>query len=302
MKKYHVNSIAPKSVWQEGEATEEYRPFQKIGFYEGEPHVVDASQFCEETGIYHGEPHHALVWPEQDTDADWKRCLTFDVEDIRSSVEVEFTARGPRVAFCGHSFTGLWDSAYYYFRELAKMGGWNAQIAYSYWGGTGISKYAGLTEESELQAEQCRRLIAGNEYYDFITLSGNSDEAVQTCSGKEGATDYMQRAVMLQGAKMIFDRVAGRGTRMILWPPHAYQYGFLQDMCVKPWRKGQVGDAFEKDGRHYTLTLTSEMMTRANSEWYASMALELGDNALVLRCAWRIIRYTPPTERVWIPI
>ncbi len=37
---------------------------------------------------------------------------------------IRFIARGPKVAFCGHSFTGLWDSSYYYFRELAKMGGW----------------------------------------------------------------------------------------------------------------------------------------------------------------------------------
>ena len=33
------------------------------------------------------------------------------------------------------------------FRELAKMGGWNAQIAYSYWGGNGIANYAGIVKK-----------------------------------------------------------------------------------------------------------------------------------------------------------
>ena len=91
--------------------------------------------------------------------------------------------------FAGHSFTGLWDSAYYYFRELAKMGGWNAQIAYSYWGGTGISHYAGLVEGCEERSAQCDKVFAANERYDFCVFAGNSDEAVSTYSCKVGATD-----------------------------------------------------------------------------------------------------------------
>lgn len=49
-----------------------------------------------------------------------------------------------------------------------KAAGWNAQIAYSYWGGTGISRYAGLAEGYEKRAAQCDALLAANDYYDYF--------------------------------------------------------------------------------------------------------------------------------------
>ena len=65
-----------------------------------------------------------MVWSDTDADEKWKKELVFQMEEVQVQVRIRFIARGPKVAFCGHSSTGLWDSSYYYFRELAKMGDW----------------------------------------------------------------------------------------------------------------------------------------------------------------------------------
>ena len=59
-------------------------------------------------------------------------------------------------------------------------------------------------------------------------VAGNSNEAVETYSGEIGAKDYKQRPRMLQGAKIVHDKIHGKAGKMILWAPHAYQYGYLQ--------------------------------------------------------------------------
>lgn len=82
-------------------------------------------------------------------------------------------------------------------------------------------------EGCEERAKQCEKLINGNEYYDFFIVAGNSDEALETYSGKVGATDYKQRPYMLRGAELIHEKMKGKAGRMLLWAPHAYQYGFL---------------------------------------------------------------------------
>ena len=234
-----------------------------------------------DTGIYQGEPHHALVWPDTDTDEKWKRMLSFqpasDVQDV-----LTFLAKGPRVAFCGHSFTGLWDSSYYYFRELAKAMGWNAQIAYSYWGGTGISRYAGLIPGFEARAAQCDALLAANDYYDYVIVAGNSDEAVEKTKNASGESVYAQRGTMLHGAQILLDKAKQKQATLVLWAPHAYQYGFLSSMSVKPWREGNVGDSYERNGKTYTLTLTQADMVKENLDWYQYMADVLGNGTIVL--------------------
>lgn len=277
---YHINTIGRFSEWTESRypqnAGAKRQEFQSFGYYEGKLQKIDISLFHEETGIYDGDPHDALVWQDTDPDEKWQKQLSFLLKDKTIEVTIRFIARGPKMAFCGHSFTGLWDSSYYYFRELAKMGGWNARLAYSYWGGTGISHYAGLVEGCEERAAQCDKLINGNEYYDFFIVAGNSDEAVETCSSRIGATDYKQRPLMLEGARLLHGKIKGKAGQMLLWAPHAYQYGFFQRMWPKPWRQGKVGDIYRKDVQDYTLTMTSEMMAEANAKWYQQMADELG--------------------------
>lgn len=149
---YHINTIAAHSEWienrEETDSGEKRREFRPVGYFEGKPRNIDTKLFNRDTGIYDGEPHDALVWPDADTDEKWKKEFVFLREEIPIQVRIRFIARGPKMAFCGHSFTGLWDSSYYYFRELAKMGGWNARVAYSYWGGTGIAHYAGQAMET----------------------------------------------------------------------------------------------------------------------------------------------------------
>lgn len=277
---YHIGNIPANSCWLEGQESTAYSSFQKISLYEGKEQAVHPALYNAEQGIYFGSPHHALVWPETDTEAEWERELQFEHTEAGIRIRICFTALGPRIAFCGHSFTGLWDSSYYYFRELAKMGGWNAQIAYSYWGETGIAGYAGLVKGQEERAEQCSRLLSGNDAYDFFVTAGNSDEAVETCSKAVGAVDYRQRERMLRGAHILREKAAEKEARMILWTPHAYRYGFLEDMNVKPWEAGRIGDVYEKNGRQYILTMTAETMTLRNENWYRNMAEELGGDVL----------------------
>ena len=286
VRSYHINTIHSFSEWAEKQHQEKTgvkrQEFHSFGYYEGKRQNIDTSLFREDTGIYEGEPHDALVWPDTDSDEKWRKQITFRLKENTVEVNISFIARGPKIAFCGHSFTGLWDSSYYYFRELAKMGGWNARIAYSYWGGTGIAHYSGLVEGCEKRAEQCEKLIDGNEYYDYFIVAGNSNEAVETYSGEVGATDYKYRQQMLQGARLLHEKVQGKAGRMLLWAPHAYQYGFLQGMSPKPWKPGKTGDIYSKEEREFLLTLTSEEMADENAKWYKYLAKELGKDTDVL--------------------
>lgn len=102
----------------------------------------------------------------------------------------------------------------------------------------------------------------GNEYYDYFIVAGNSDEAVETYSGDIGGKDYKQRTKMLQGAKILHDKIQGKAGRMILWAPHAYQFGYLRSMALKPWRQGVSGELYNKDGKNYMLTMTTETMAK----------------------------------------
>ena len=266
---------------QKKQKTKQKRQILSFHFahYEGKEQIIDPSLYDEEKGIYQGEPHHALVWPDADSN---DTTLIFNPAP-HIQVTLEFIARGPRVAFCGHSFTGLWDSSYYYFRELAKAAGWNAQIAYSYWGGTGISRYAGLAEGYEKRAAQCDALLAANDYYDYFIIAGNSDEAVEKKDdASSGERVYAQRETMLRGAQIFLEKAKEKQATLALWVPHAYKYGFFSGMGVKRGKKGNVGDQYKKDGKTYTLTLTNEDMVKENLTWYQHMAEILGEGTIVL--------------------
>lgn len=279
MRSFHLSDKFLKDAKETENKIEKTDSFVPFAHYEGKEQIIDPSLYDEEKGIYQGEPHHALVWPDADSN---DTTLIFNPTP-HIQVTLEFIARGPRVAFCGHSFTGLWDSSYYYFRELAKAAGWNAQIAYSYWGGTGILRYAGLAEGYEKRAAQCDALLAANDYYDYFIIAGNSDEAVEKKDdASSGERVYAQRETMLRGAQIFLEKAKEKQATLALWAPHAYKYGFFSGMGVKPWKKGNVGDQYKKDGKTYTLTLTNEDMVKENLTWYQNMAEILGEGTIVL--------------------
>ena len=245
-KHYNIVSLAAGEIWHSKDAKETENKIEKtdsfvpFAHYEGKEQIIDPSLYDEEKGIYQGEPHHALVWPDDVTDEKWKRTFSFEPAP-HLQVTLEFIARGPRVAFCGHSFTGLWDSSYYYFRELAKAAGWNGQIAYSYWGGTGISRYAGLAEGYEKRAAQCDALLAANDYYDYFIIAGNSDEAVEKKDdASSGERVYAQRETMLRGAQIFLEKAKEKQATLALWAPHAYKYGFFSGTGTKIASKTRV--------------------------------------------------------------
>ena len=283
-----IGSIARESTWKLGDETPNYSKFNSVGYYEGSLHVIDTSLFDPKTGVYNGETHHALVWPDDDTDAEWTKTITKSFPDIKASVTLKFVAEGPRVAFNGHSFTGYWDSSYYYFRELAKMGGWNAKIAYSYWGGNGIAHHSGILKKdvptTELSApEQSELVFNANDYYDYYSVAGNSNEALTTKDGKVGSTNYSGRDTMEQGAWVLYEKAKAKGAQMILWSTRGYRYGFFTDLSAKPWKEGKVGDIYvSEDGKKYTLSLTSEQMARLNAEWYEYLAKNVGDGSSIV--------------------
>ena len=279
---YHVNSIDAYGSWKEGMEAKAYSDFRPVGFYEGKEHVIDTKLFCEKTGIYGGEPHHALVWPDDALREHGKKKLYLTIEGTGTRVEISFLFTGPRIAFLGHSFTGLWDSSYYYFQELAKMGGFNAQVAYSYWGGTGIAAYGGEVKERKERALQGQKVLDANEYYDYVCVAGNSDEALETLSGTVGAEDYLLRDRMLSGAMNLYLKASEKGAKLLLWIPHAYQYGFFRNMGVKPWKEGEVGEVYHRDGKDYVLTLSHREMTNENLKWYRNIAAKLGNKAEIL--------------------
>lgn len=261
----YIDSIPAEGCWKPGKEYGRCQDFVPVGYYEGHEAKISENKFDAKSGIYRSKEHHCLVWQEK---ADRKRrhVLKYEFPEYSCVVMLSFVALGPRIAFIGHSFTGLWDSAYYYFRELAAMDGYQVQLAYSYWGGTGIARYAGLVEGFENRKEQCDRVLEANDYYDFCVFCGNSDEAVM----------LSQRERMLKGAQILFEKVKQKNARMILWIPQAYKYGFFDNMNVKPWREGSIGEQYERDGKKYVLTMTRKNMTEANMFWYGFIQRSIG--------------------------
>lgn len=257
-----------------------YTSFVPAAFYEGKAQAVNPTLWDEKRGLYSGSPHHALVWPRQDTETDWLRSVTAAFPKQHVKAELTFPALGPRIAFSGHSFTGLWDSSYYYLRELAVAGGWNAQIAYDYWGGTGLAHHAGLVAGCEQRAEQTNMLLNANEYYDFYVVAGNSDEAIAVSSDPSDKPYFTQRERMMRGAQILYEKAKQKSARMLLWATQPYKYGFFQNIHVKPWQKGRRGDVFVRDGKRYVCTLTRDEMALEVENFYRMLARRLGDGTV----------------------
>ena len=106
-----IGRIEAHGTWKSGDHTDQIPPFHPVSFYEGKEQVIDPKLYDEKTGVYHGEPFHALVWRNEEKKRTWKRSHTWISEDPAAVVTLDYIADGPRVAFTGHSFTGLWDSA-----------------------------------------------------------------------------------------------------------------------------------------------------------------------------------------------
>ena len=134
-----IGRIEAHETWKSGDRTENIPPFHAASFYEGKEQIIDPGLYDEKSGVYRGEPFHALVWRDEEKRKTWQRSHTWVSEDPAAEVTLSYFADGPRVAFTGNSFTGLWDSTYEYFRQMAEADGYHAQVAYSYWGGTGLA-------------------------------------------------------------------------------------------------------------------------------------------------------------------
>ncbi len=277
-----IGRIEAHETWKSGDRTENIPPFHAASFYEGKEQIIDPGLYDEKSGVYRGEPFHALVWRDEEKRKTWQRSHTWVSEDPAAEVTLSYFADGPRVAFTGNSFTGLWDSTYEYFRQMAEADGYHAQVAYSYWEGTGLAQYAGLIPESMERAEQCQKVLDANEEYDFCFFAGNSDEALSTHSGKPGAEDYSLRENMEKAVRILKKRAEEKHAKMVLWAPHAYQYGFFRDKTAKPWKIGNVGDWYERDGWRYQLTLSEQEMVERNMEWYRHLCEEPENKGILL--------------------
>ena len=132
------------------------------------------------------------------------------------------------------------------------------------------------------RAEQCQKVLDANEEYDFCFFAGNSDEALSTHSGKPGAEDYSLRENMEKAVRILKKRAEEKHAKMVLWAPHAYQYGFFRDKTAKPWKAGNVGDWYERDGWRYQLTLSEQEMVERNMEWYRHLCEEPENKGILL--------------------
>jgi hypothetical protein len=277
--KIRIGSIAGGSTWTLGDTTKDYKDFVPAAYYEGYPHV----------DIF--EHRHARVSPDADPDSLWEAAIEKKFNDLKTTVKVTFVRRGPRIMFSGHSFTGYFDSSYYYLRQLAKEAGWNAQIAYAYFGGTGIANFANLSQSATFipedgiltPFEQNKKVFEANEYYDYYIVSGGSDEAVTTANGsQDGSSPYTQRDNMLAGAKILYRLAGEKGARMLLWCTRGQRYGFYYDRFVRPQVQAEVGEVVkvdtDDDGKpdtNLTQTLSSRGLARKNADWYEEMARQV---------------------------
>lgn len=72
-KHYYIVSLAAGEIWHSKDAKETENKIEKtdsfvpFAHYEGKEQIIDPSLYDEEKGIYQGEPHHALVWPDADS-------------------------------------------------------------------------------------------------------------------------------------------------------------------------------------------------------------------------------------------
>jgi hypothetical protein len=277
--KIRIGSIAGESTWTWGDATTDYKDFVQAAYYEGYPNV----------NIF--EHRHARVPPDTDPDSQWETTVEKKFDDLKTTVKVTFVRRGPRIMFSGHSFTGYWDSSYYYLRQLAKEAGWNAQIAYAYFGGTGIANFANLSQSATFNPEagkltpfeQNKKVFEANEYYDYYIVSGGSDEAVTTANGsQDGSSPYTQRDNMLAGVKILYALAREKGARMLLWCPRGQRYGFYYDRFVRPQVLAKVGEVVkvdtDEDGEpdtNLTQTLSSRGLAHKNADWYEEMVRQV---------------------------
>ncbi|MDR2375766.1 MAG: hypothetical protein LBD96_04925 [Treponema sp.] len=277
--KIRIGSIAGESIWTLGDTTTDYKDFVPAAYYEGYPNV----------DIF--DHPHARVSPDTDPDSLWETTIEKKFDDLKTTVKVTFVRRGPRIMFSGHSFTGYWDSSYYYVRQLAKEAGWNAQIAYAYFGGTGIANFANLSQSATFTPkagrltpfEQNKKVFEANEYYDYYIVAGGSDEAVTTENGaQDGSSPYTQRNNMLAGAKILYALAKEKGARMLLWCPRGQRYGFYYDRFVRPQVQAKAGEVVtvdtDGDGKpdtKLTQTLSSRGLAHKNADWYEEMARQV---------------------------
>lgn len=67
MRSFHLSDKFLKDAKETENKIEKTDSFVPFAHYEGKEQIIDPSLYDEEKGIYQGEPHHALVWPDADS-------------------------------------------------------------------------------------------------------------------------------------------------------------------------------------------------------------------------------------------
>lgn len=67
LRSFHLSDKFLKDAKETENKIEKTDSFVPFAHYEGKEQIIDPSLYDEEKGIYQGEPHHALVWPDADS-------------------------------------------------------------------------------------------------------------------------------------------------------------------------------------------------------------------------------------------
>ncbi|MDO4549567.1 MAG: hypothetical protein Q4D04_15865 [Clostridia bacterium] len=255
---WEIASIAAGETWN-SETSEPGTPVQDfvpVGWYNG--------KLNDNPGY---DNHCAVV---ADEEADWSKVVTAQSNGI--TVTASFEALGPRMMFVGNSQTYYFSSAPYFFRELAQMGGWNAQVAYSLFGGSTFAMIAGMTTmnvaawpgaDSVQPVESFQIVKNANDYYDFISFHALTDEPIRAVDGELTMFDDFMDA-----AKILDIQTRARGAKTLFMATWGYRNGYINDSTYLPDTNDPVGTIYEfdKDGDGVKESAMAKTMTRTEME------------------------------------
>lgn len=255
-----INSIPAKSSWKTGDNPgRKYADFVPAGYYQGKANTNP------------GYDGHCAVVPDEPHD--WTKTTTTEIDGVK--ISLAFETLGPRILFVGNSQTYFWSSAPYFFRELSQMGGYNAQVAYSLYGGSTLPMIAGMTtmDGKDSQPVDTFQLAKNaNEYYDIISYHALTDEPIRS-DGKGYLTMFND---FMNAAKILAIQTKARGARMVFMSTWGYRYGYIADSINLPDNDGPVGTEYEFDGVKLAKTMTRTQMELALRTNYRIAADSVG--------------------------
>lgn len=226
-----IGSIAGGATWTTGdEAGADYSDFVPAGYYNGALNTDPG---------YDG--HCAVV---EDEPEDWTKVLTADADG--TAVTLEFQTLGARILFVGNSQTYFFSSAPYFFRELSQMGGYNAQVAYSLYGGSTLPMIAGMTTMAGRDSQPVdtfQQAKNANDYYDVISYHALTDEPIR----KDAEGNLTMFDDFMKATQILDLQTKARGAKMVFMSTWGYRYGYIMDSINLPLTDDPVGTMYEFD-------------------------------------------------------